>query len=62
MKRVADIERFRANLVDELNGAALYNALAAAEPTRIGATSSCSLPKPKRVTHASGATSSLPPV
>ena len=31
MKRVADIERFRANLVDELNGAALYNALAAAE-------------------------------
>jgi len=32
MKRVADIERFRANLVDELNGAALYNALAAAEP------------------------------
>jgi VIT1/CCC1 family predicted Fe2+/Mn2+ transporter len=32
MKRVDDIERFRANLVDELNGAALYNALAAAEP------------------------------
>lgn len=32
MKPANDIERFRANLVDELNGAALYNALAAAEP------------------------------
>lgn len=32
MKHANDIERFRANLVDELNGAALYNALAAAEP------------------------------
>jgi VIT1/CCC1 family predicted Fe2+/Mn2+ transporter len=32
MKRVDDIERFRGNLVDELNGAALYRALAAAEP------------------------------
>ncbi|HEV8333050.1 MAG TPA: VIT1/CCC1 transporter family protein [Steroidobacteraceae bacterium] len=31
MKPVDDIQRFRANLVDELNGAALYNALAAAE-------------------------------
>lgn len=31
MKPANDIERFRANLVDELNGAALYNALAAAE-------------------------------
>ncbi|HKU15478.1 MAG TPA: VIT1/CCC1 transporter family protein [Steroidobacteraceae bacterium] len=31
MKPPNDIERFRANLVDELNGAALYNALAAAE-------------------------------
>jgi vacuolar iron transporter family protein len=31
MKPASDIERFRANLVDELNGAALYNALAAAE-------------------------------
>lgn len=32
MKPANDIERFRANLVDELNGAALYSALAAAEP------------------------------
>src|SRR5262249_16686936 len=32
MKPVDDIARFRANLIDELNGAALYNALAAAEP------------------------------
>ena len=32
MKPANDIERFRANLIDELNGAALYNALAAAEP------------------------------
>jgi vacuolar iron transporter family protein len=31
MKPANDIERFRANLVDELNGAALYSALAAAE-------------------------------
>lgn len=31
MKPVDDIQRFRSNLVDELNGAALYNALAAAE-------------------------------
>jgi vacuolar iron transporter family protein len=31
MKPVDDIQRFRANLIDELNGAALYNALAAAE-------------------------------
>ncbi len=31
MKPANDIERFRANLIDELNGAALYNALAAAE-------------------------------
>jgi vacuolar iron transporter family protein len=32
MKPVDDIARFRANLIDELNGAALYNALAEAEP------------------------------
>jgi VIT1/CCC1 family predicted Fe2+/Mn2+ transporter len=32
MKPVDDIQRFRANLIDELNGAALYEALAAAEP------------------------------
>ncbi|NJO13248.1 MAG: rubrerythrin family protein [Gammaproteobacteria bacterium] len=32
MKPANDIERFRANLIDELNGAALYTALAAAEP------------------------------
>jgi VIT1/CCC1 family predicted Fe2+/Mn2+ transporter len=32
MKPANDIERFRANLIDELNGAALYHALAAAEP------------------------------
>jgi VIT1/CCC1 family predicted Fe2+/Mn2+ transporter len=32
MKPMDDIQRFRANLIDELNGAALYNALAAAEP------------------------------
>ena len=57
MKLANDIERFRANLVDELNGAALYNALAAAEPTRTGATSSCSSPKRKRGTRASGVTS-----
>ena len=31
MKPRDDIQRFRANLIDELNGAALYNALAAAE-------------------------------
>jgi vacuolar iron transporter family protein len=31
MKPVNDIQRFRANLIDELNGAALYQALAAAE-------------------------------
>jgi VIT1/CCC1 family predicted Fe2+/Mn2+ transporter len=31
MKPVDDIQRFRANLIDELNGAALYQALAAAE-------------------------------
>ncbi len=31
MKPANDIDRFRANLVDELNGVALYNALAAAE-------------------------------
>lgn len=31
MKPANDIERFRVNLIDELNGAALYNALAAAE-------------------------------
>jgi VIT1/CCC1 family predicted Fe2+/Mn2+ transporter len=32
MKPVDDIQRFRANLIDELNGAELYKALAAAEP------------------------------
>jgi VIT1/CCC1 family predicted Fe2+/Mn2+ transporter len=32
MKLADDIQRFRANLIDELNGAALYKALAAAEP------------------------------
>jgi VIT1/CCC1 family predicted Fe2+/Mn2+ transporter len=32
MKPVDDIQRFRANLIDELNGSALYEALAAAEP------------------------------
>jgi vacuolar iron transporter family protein len=31
MKPLDDIQRFRANLIDELNGAALYQALAAAE-------------------------------
>lgn len=31
MKPTDDIQRFRANLIDELNGAALYSALAAAE-------------------------------
>jgi vacuolar iron transporter family protein len=31
MRPTDDIQRFRANLTDELNGAALYNALAAAE-------------------------------
>jgi vacuolar iron transporter family protein len=31
MKPPDDIQRFRSNLIDELNGAALYNALAAAE-------------------------------
>ena len=45
MKPPDDIQRFRSNLIDELNGAALYNALAAlksptapnpaAEPVRI---------------------------
>jgi hypothetical protein len=41
MKPVDDIQRFRANLIDELNGAALYKHSLRPSATPTGATSSC---------------------
>jgi len=56
-----DIARYEKNLREELDGSALYAALAAAEADRYARIFSCNCRKPKPGTRKCGARNSLPP-